>query len=242
MADPGRNSTGAAPDTSTEDGAALERQRSITQAVDEGHDADIPSGLGYVLTEEEEEKRRHSFARKPSLTGSHDVEKEAAASDENDANKSGNEKEEPVANSEEDANVVFWDGPDDPANPFNWPTWVKVTNCALISTLTFITPLGSSIFAPGVPQLMMEFQSSSDELAAFVVSVYVLGFAFGPMLIAPLSEIYGRMPIYHICNVAFLCFLGMPHLVPTCLFSWPGFITGDILIRGLQLAVHWRRP
>lgn len=32
-----------------------------------------------------------------------------------------------------------------------------------------------AIIAPGVPELMVEFDSSSNELAAFVVSVYVLG-------------------------------------------------------------------
>ncbi len=51
------------------------------------------------------------------------------------------------------------------------------------------------MFAPGVPNLMAEFQSSNVELGTFVVSIYVLGFASGPMILAPLSELYGRMPI-----------------------------------------------
>lgn len=37
-------------------------------------------------------------------------------------------------------------------------------------------------------------------------AVFVLGFAAGPLLCAPLSEIYGRLPIYHVCNVLFVCF------------------------------------
>lgn len=60
------------------------------------------------------------------------------------------------------------------------------------------------MFAPGVPDLMIEFQSKSSELAAFCVSVYVLGFAAGPMVFAPLSEIYGRVVVYHICNIGFI--------------------------------------
>ena len=63
------------------------------------------------------------------------------------------------------------------------------------------------MFAPGVPELMVEFGSASRTLASFVVSVYVLGFAFGPLIFAPLSEIYGRAPIYHMCNVGFVAFL-----------------------------------
>ena len=51
------------------------------------------------------------------------------------------------------------------------------------------------MFAPGVPNLMAEFRSTNIELGTFVVSIYVLGFASGPMVLAPLSELYGRMPI-----------------------------------------------
>lgn len=60
------------------------------------------------------------------------------------------------------------------------------------------------MFAPGVPQLMAEFKSTSSELASFCVSVYVLGYATGPMLFAPLSELYGRAIVYHGCNVGFV--------------------------------------
>ncbi|KAI5358695.1 putative major facilitator superfamily, MFS transporter superfamily [Septoria linicola] len=62
------------------------------------------------------------------------------------------------------------------------------------------------MFAPGVPELMREFQTDSSLLATFVVSIYVLGFAFGPLIIAPLSELYGRLWIYHVCNIGFIGF------------------------------------
>lgn len=60
------------------------------------------------------------------------------------------------------------------------------------------------MFAPGVPELMIEFGSKSSELASFCVSVYVLGFAAGPMVFAPLSELYGRVIVYHIGNIGFI--------------------------------------
>lgn len=60
------------------------------------------------------------------------------------------------------------------------------------------------MFAPGVPEVQAEFNSDNDLLASFVVSVYVLGFASGPLILAPLSEIYGRLPIYSVCNVLFV--------------------------------------
>lgn len=43
----------------------------------------------------------------------------------------------------DDENLVWWDGDDDPENPYNWPSWKKILNSALISALSFITPLAS---------------------------------------------------------------------------------------------------
>lgn len=51
---------------------------------------------------------------------------------------------------------------------------------------------------------MEEFHSGNLQLGSFVVSVYVLGYAFGPLIIAPLSELYGRLVIYHTCNLLFV--------------------------------------
>ncbi|OLN96948.1 putative transporter C1529.01-like protein 10 [Colletotrichum chlorophyti] len=178
------------------------REEKTAEAVAEGHDADIPSSLGYVLDERGEKQRKNSLARKPASGNNDD---DAAHHDVEKGGISTPELPDDV-DSSEDENVVWWDGPDDPANPYNWPTWRKVMNCFLISAMTFVTPLASSIFAPGVPELMREFQNNSPYLAAFVVSVYVLGFAAGPLLCAPLSEIYGRTIVYHVCNVFFICF------------------------------------
>lgn len=107
---------------------------------------------------------------------------------------------------EPDTNIIDWDGPDDPGNPINFSTSIKALNLGIVSSLTFVTPLASSMFAPGVPQLMAEFHSDNVLLADFVVSVYVLGFAIGPLVLAPTSELYGRAIIYHICNVGFIVF------------------------------------
>lgn len=62
------------------------------------------------------------------------------------------------------------------------------------------------MFAPGIPQVMEDFNSTSNIVATFVVSIYVLGFAFGPLIIAPASEMYGRSPVYHTCNLFFTIF------------------------------------
>ncbi|RAH43548.1 MFS general substrate transporter, partial [Aspergillus brunneoviolaceus CBS 621.78] len=103
-------------------------------------------------------------------------------------------------------NIVDWDGPDDMANPMNWSAKKKMMTVGTVSIFNFLTPLGSAMFAPGVAQVMDEFNSTSKPISSFVVSVYLLGFAFGPLVVAPLSELYGRLPIYHGCNVLFTVF------------------------------------
>ncbi|MCJ1441759.1 MAG: hypothetical protein MMC23_002251 [Stictis urceolatum] len=105
-----------------------------------------------------------------------------------------------------DPNIVDWDGPDDPLKAVNWPRPRKWLIVSVLSFLTFVTPLASSMFAPGVPQVMSDFDSSSLLLSSFVVSVYVLGYAAGPIFIAPLSELYGRRALYNVTNVLFIVF------------------------------------
>lgn len=94
---------------------------------------------------------------------------------EHDLEKAVDEKVEPVA-SKDDPNLVDWNGPDDPEKPLNWSKKKKWVNMMLIATLTILTPFGSSMFAPGVPDMMEEFHSTNVDLASFVVSIYVLGY------------------------------------------------------------------
>lgn len=102
-----------------------------------------------------------------------------------------------------DPNIVDWEGEDDPARPINWTTKRKWFNMGIVSAITFLTPLASSMVAPGVPLILRDFHNSSYTIGSFVVSIYVLGYALGPLVIAPLSEVYGRVPVYHTCNVLF---------------------------------------
>jgi multidrug resistance protein len=76
----------------------------------------------------------------------------------------------------------------------------------MVAAITFLSPLASSIFAPGIPFVNADFHNKSQLLGSFAVSVYVLGFAVGPLLLSPLSEIYGRCIILNISNVFFCAF------------------------------------
>lgn len=105
-----------------------------------------------------------------------------------------------------DNDLVGWDAQDDPANPRNFPESRKWTLLGLLSAITFVSPLSSSILAPGIPFVNVDFGNHSQLLGSFAVSVYVLGFAIGPLFLSPLSEIYGRCVVMNSANVGFCCF------------------------------------
>jgi MFS family permease len=123
---------------------------------------------------------------------------------------------------QQDPNIVDWDGSDDPENPMNWSSSKKIAAIGIVSAITMLSyvfterlewteltvdrPLASTVIAPAVPEVMATFQSTNETLGAFVTSVYILGYAFGPLFIAPLSELYGRSIVYNVCNFMFLIF------------------------------------
>ncbi|KAF9772441.1 hypothetical protein IL306_009859 [Fusarium sp. DS 682] len=94
----------------------------------------------------------------------------------------------------------------DPENPQNWNKWRKALNLGIVSILGFITPLESSVIVPGVPLLKEDFHETRPPVTSLVVSIYVLGFAFGPVLLSPLSELYGRRLLFNISNIVTLGF------------------------------------
>ena len=92
---------------------------------------------------------------------------------------------------------------DNRKDAMHWSTRKKAKNCLVILILTFITTLASTVVAPGVPLIMHEF-GVNNVLGAFIVSIFVLGQITGPLLIAPLSDSYGRLIIYHLGNLSFI--------------------------------------
>ncbi|KAL8832074.1 MAG: hypothetical protein Q9191_000496 [Dirinaria sp. TL-2023a] len=181
--------------------------------------------VGTELTELTEKRRREYN------DGQDDIEKispgalEANAPRTSSATNSVHDQEEKF-DEPKDPNLVDWDGPNDPKNPMNWPPWKVKTHIFLVSAITFITPLGSSILATGIPQILAEFRSTNEELGSLVVSIYLLGFAFGPLVIAPLSELHGRTPLYHVCNTIFAALTVGCAMAPT--------LNSEIALRFLQ--------
>lgn len=102
-----------------------------------------------------------------------------------------NRKEEP-----DDPYLVTWKGENDPENPLNFPKRRKVLAMAMIGALAFLTysslyptyqdintrrPTASAMISPAIPIVMAKFHVSSAVLGSFSVSMFVLGYAIGPL-------------------------------------------------------------
>ncbi|OJD18844.1 hypothetical protein AJ78_01177 [Emergomyces pasteurianus Ep9510] len=87
--------------------------------------------------------------------------------------------------------IVDFDGPDDAYNPINWPFRKKAITTLLYGLTTMGSTCSSAIYSPGIAQVDADF-NVSEQVGVLGVSLLLFGFGLGPLLWAPLSELYGR--------------------------------------------------
>ncbi|KAF7961113.1 hypothetical protein EAE96_000780 [Botrytis aclada] len=96
-------------------------------------------------------------------------------------------------------------GPGDIENPKNWSTarrwYITVVSVLLVVNAAFASSSPSGCLT-GIEK---EFNISA-EVAALVISVFLLGYCFGPLFWAPLSEFFGRRWIFYISFTLYLVF------------------------------------
>ncbi|KZF19872.1 MFS general substrate transporter [Xylona heveae TC161] len=95
---------------------------------------------------------------------------------------------------EEDPYVVEWI-PDDPCNPMGFSLFKKWAITILVAVATLAVALTSSAYTGGIREMMMQFNVGT-EVVTLGVALFVLGFAIGPLLWAPLSELFGRQVLF----------------------------------------------
>ncbi|KAL3423626.1 major facilitator superfamily transporter [Phlyctema vagabunda] len=85
--------------------------------------------------------------------------------------------------------------PNDRRNPMTLATWKKWVITLLVAVATLAVAFVSSAYSGDVKGIMIEF-GVGQTVATLGISLYVLGFAIGPLLWAPLSELYGRQVLF----------------------------------------------
>ncbi|CUM63889.1 uncharacterized protein PRCAT00001477001 [Priceomyces carsonii] len=103
---------------------------------------------------------------------------------------------------------VSWDNESDPQNPRNWPLIQKWVFVLEILFLTSSVYMASSIYTPGIPELMEDLKIGRV-LATLPLTLFVIGYGVGPMILSPMSEnaILGRTSIYIITIFVFFILL-----------------------------------
>ncbi|KAI5476873.1 Major Facilitator Superfamily protein [Pseudohyphozyma bogoriensis] len=112
------------------------------------------------------------------------------------------EAEEKTGVEGDEVEWVTWDGPDDPANPLNWSkrrkwiiTWLKIIYCGLVSM---------AVSGYSISQSSMETElRASGILVSAGLSLFTLTFGAAPLLLAPVSEVHGRLGVYIVTSVLF---------------------------------------
>ncbi|KAI0014681.1 polyamine transporter 1 [Xylariomycetidae sp. FL0641] len=87
--------------------------------------------------------------------------------------------------------LVDFEGPGDPYRPVNWPTGKKVATTLLYGLVTMSATWASSSYSAGTRAIAREF-GVGEQVATLGTTLFLLGFGLGPLLWAPLSEVYGR--------------------------------------------------
>ena len=119
--------------------------------------------------------------------------------------KMGGERDYPPPLPDRSLYIVLYDGQDDPIHPFNWGA-IKKVECLIISILSALSvSLGSSMFAEGQQEVQQAFHIGR-EVATLGTTLYVLGFATGPIVWGPFSELYGRKIVMIMSNIGFIAF------------------------------------
>ncbi|KAJ9650176.1 hypothetical protein H2198_010512 [Neophaeococcomyces mojaviensis] len=96
--------------------------------------------------------------------------------------------------------------PGDPEDPRNWSERRKWSIVIAITIIDLTVSWGASGYSPAQTKFTKDFHVSS-EVGVLGLSLYVLGLAFGPMTLAPLSEYYGRTMLYLVPYGIYLLFL-----------------------------------
>ncbi|KAF3059891.1 hypothetical protein GL218_05155 [Daldinia childiae] len=120
----------------------------------------------------------------------------------------------------QDAHLVFNERPDqasikdivdfhpdgDEENPLEWPQAYKWAIVALLALMAFTVTFTCISVVPVATRIVddLDHGHSSKSASVLLVTIWELGEAAGPLLIAPLSEVFGRYPVMNVANVLFI--------------------------------------
>lgn len=111
-------------------------------------------------------------------------------------------------------------------SPRNWPSWKKWSIVLGLNFYTVVIFIASTGFVTDEAE---DQYGVGEQVSILGQSMFILGVAIGPTLLAPLSEIYGRQPVYTTSILAFAIMQIPTALSPTFAgVAVARFITGCV--------------
>ncbi|KAB8225096.1 major facilitator superfamily domain-containing protein [Aspergillus novoparasiticus] len=89
----------------------------------------------------------------------------------------------------------------DPTKPLTWPRPQKWVITIIVSCLTLIPPVSSTMVAPALANMAADLGIRNAMASQLTLTIFVLAYAIGPLLLGPLSETIGRSPVLLASNV-----------------------------------------
>ncbi|KAI9053535.1 hypothetical protein LZ554_002490 [Drepanopeziza brunnea f. sp. 'monogermtubi'] len=105
-------------------------------------------------------------------------------------------------NGRQDERQLLEFGKQDDSNPRAWSKSKKLGNTFVIASMSILSPLASSIFSPGIEQIADSLHASQDGVILCQTG-FVVMLGIGPLVLAPLSETFGRKRLYLVCFTIF---------------------------------------
>ncbi|KAL2142833.1 hypothetical protein VTI28DRAFT_664 [Corynascus sepedonium] len=139
-----------------------------------------------------------------------------------------------------DTIIVEFDHSGDAENPLDWPApfkWAVVSMLAAMAFTVTMTCISTVPLASDIVRDLSPSPKPSKSASVLLVTIWELGEAAGPLLIAPLSEMFGRYPVM---NAANLVFVSASVLAATS-STVPQFVAARML-NGLAVAVNVLNP
>ncbi|KAI0481026.1 major facilitator superfamily transporter [Xylariaceae sp. FL0804] len=150
--------------------------------------------------------------------------------------------------------------PNDLKNPMKFPRWRKWFITGLQAIAVLAVAFVSTAYSGGISDVLLDFQVG-EEVGILGISLFVVGFAVGPLLWAPLSELYGRQLMFIISYMGLTVFnaaaAGSPNMAALIVFRFfagifgsspltnSGGVIADMFVaqeRGLAVALYAMAP
>ncbi|KAJ7683570.1 MFS general substrate transporter [Mycena rosella] len=139
--------------------------------------------------------------------------------------------------------LVTWKE-NDPEDPRNWSSLWRWYITVVVALAVVAVAFGSAVVTGDFADIEAEF-GVSEVVTALTVSLMVVGFGIGPLAWSPLSELYGRRPLWIIPSVFYVVFNIPCALAPNiqtllvCRFLCGFFASAPLTLAGGTISDVW---